>query len=52
MIWSMREARAVVEGEGARGVRLWRRFVEGVGLVGRVGVDVAWLGCGERGVES
>jgi hypothetical protein len=51
MIWSMREARAVVEGEGARGVRLWRRF-EGLGLVGRVGVEVAALGCGERGVES
>jgi hypothetical protein len=53
MIWSMREARAVVEGEGARGVRLWRRFVAG-GLLGSVdvGVEAAWLGCGERGVES
>jgi hypothetical protein len=52
MIWSIREARAVVEGEGRRRVRLWRRFAEGAGLVGRFGVDVAWLGCGESGVES
>jgi hypothetical protein len=54
MIWSMREARAVVEGEGRRRVRLWRRF-EGGGLVFAAGaelVEVGWLGCGESGVES
>jgi hypothetical protein len=44
MIWSIREARAVVEGDGSRRGRLWRR-VEGldvgamVGLVGGCGVE-------------
>jgi hypothetical protein len=51
MIWSIREARAVVEGEGRRRVRLCLRFAV-VNLVGSVGVEVAWLGCGEMGVES
>jgi len=45
MIWSMREARAVVEGDGSRRGRLWRRVEEDldvgamVGFVGGCGVE-------------
>ena len=55
MIWSIREARAWVEGEGWRGRRGWRRLeVVVVLMVGWiVGLDGGlFVGGGERGTVS
>ena len=54
MIWSIREARARVEGDGARGRRGWRRlgFVVAVAAMDRWAVDVLFVGGGERGAVS
>ena len=55
MIWSIREARAWVEGEGARGRRGWRRLefvVEMVGWIVGLLVGGLFVGGGERGAVS